>query len=171
VKDVTSFSSVVGFLFFLPLPTICCYRCCLVQQEDYCRGSLCSHGRKHSRQVMEANGMSSLRAASTSADRAMGDVAITCARICPTGSRRSSDGPPTTSHPCIHPSMARAVSASESRNQAQSDLICLGTLGSATQTNCRGPLKAYTQLWQRLQAGASSSRWKTRKYGEVPLRC
>ena len=138
MKDVTSFSSVVGFLFFLQFPTICCYQCGLVRQEDYCRGPLSSHGRKHSRQVMEANGTSSLRAASTSADRSMGDVAVTCARICPTGSRRSSDGPPTTFHLCIHPSMARVVSASESRNRAQSDLIRLGTHGSAIQTSYGG---------------------------------
>lgn len=101
MRDVTSFSSVVGFLFFLQFPTICCYRCCLAQQEDYCRGPLSSHGRKHSRQVMEANGTSSLRASSTSADRPMGDVSVTCARICPTGSRRSSDGPPNLPRPTL----------------------------------------------------------------------
>jgi hypothetical protein len=100
-KNVTSFSSAVGFLFFLQSPTICCYQCCRAQQEDYCRGSLCSHGRKHSRQVMEANSTSSCRASSTSADRPRGDVSVTSARICPTGSRRSSDGPPNPPRPTL----------------------------------------------------------------------
>jgi len=87
--------------------------------------------RKHSRQVMEANGTSSLRASSTAADRPMGDVSVTYARICRPVAGDCSDGPPNPPRPTLASTRAwqgpfRLLSRGIERNLI---LIRLGTHG------------------------------------------